>query len=647
MLRVVSPYSFPVLPLPWEAKPGQRMLTVVVKATFRLVPGGEAVLADAQDPLGGDQPWQGDARAALFRPTDWVPFKPRADVLLAGHAHAPRRAPVEALVARLACGGVDKSVRVIGDRAPGGRPAPFVTMPLRDDRAALSAENPLGTTAPPNLEPASPGAWPTFGPLHPQCDARRRRVDDAGFQWAYRLAGPAPEGFDFEFFNAAPAEQRLARIPPGTALRLENLHPEHAVLETRLPDARPRALLDRRELELVADTLWIDADRGLAAISWRGAQAVDAAFLAEGTLEIAVARVEAPRASPAERPFVRTVSLSADEATLVGATPFVEPSAANPPPSAAAPGPRRRPRSPFAATIEAPPDEAAARPATPFEATPSAVNPFAATLPGGPAAFDPRRTVDAPPDTARGPSTPFVGGPSPLSAGAARRPKPPPAFTGTIVDERGPAFAPLPFPVGPSEPPAAPFPPAPPTIMSVAMAPAPIPPAPIPPAPIPPAPPPAPERLDDPRTQLLPARIYAAVKSSLWAGDRSRAEVLRGHGLDEGAWLLQERLWAEALASDARTGRSERSLALASALQGGSARRLSLESYVALRVRVERAPDPARLFEDEGLAAADWDRIHRGFLKRARAEAELRDRLAALLYAARAQAAASDALMKA
>src|SRR4051812_14485465 len=135
MLRVVSPYSFPVLPLPWESAPGQRMLTVVVKATFRLVPGAEAMLADAQDPLGGDLPWQGDARAALFRPTDWVPFKPRADVLLAGHAYAPRRAPVEALVARLVCGGLDKGIRVIGDRAPGGRPAPFARMPLRDERA--------------------------------------------------------------------------------------------------------------------------------------------------------------------------------------------------------------------------------------------------------------------------------------------------------------------------------------------------------------------------------------------------------------------------------------------------------------------------------------------------------------------------------
>ncbi|MBK9259442.1 MAG: DUF2169 domain-containing protein [Polyangiaceae bacterium] len=50
-------------------------------------------------------------------PNDVVPYKPRADVLLVGHAYAPDKQPVRSLVTRFVVGAMDKSIEVWCDRA--------------------------------------------------------------------------------------------------------------------------------------------------------------------------------------------------------------------------------------------------------------------------------------------------------------------------------------------------------------------------------------------------------------------------------------------------------------------------------------------------------------------------------------------------
>jgi hypothetical protein len=84
-----------------------------------------------------------------------------------------------------------------------------------------------------------------------------------------------PQDLDPAFFNAAPEDQQLDRIDPGQRIALENLSPDHPRLSTTLPRVRPRAFARRshgaiEELELTADTLWIDTDRSLATVTWRG-----------------------------------------------------------------------------------------------------------------------------------------------------------------------------------------------------------------------------------------------------------------------------------------------------------------------------------------------------------------------------------------
>jgi hypothetical protein len=316
---------FRVGTLLWEAQPGQRSLTVMVKATFLLVPDGEAVPAPEQDEIGDDQHWEESALGSLRRPADLAPLKRRVDLSLVGHAYAPGGEPVPSLTARLRIGDFIKTLEIQGDRlwtsGPDGlvvgAPIPFVKMPIRYERAPLSPDNPVGVDvdAPPvlgaparaNLDradaprapvpgpargsvpPGRPGTTPPppaaavgFGPITPTWRPRRKLLDEPGLFWAYGVAsangsaGPAPAGFNFEFFNAAPRDQQIDMLRAGAVIELDHLSRTHPRLTTHLPAIRPQVFrIDPRtgrseEIILRCDTLWIDTDRGVAVLTFRG-----------------------------------------------------------------------------------------------------------------------------------------------------------------------------------------------------------------------------------------------------------------------------------------------------------------------------------------------------------------------------------------
>jgi hypothetical protein len=300
----------------WQPDATGWTLSAVVKATFSLEHGKEPILTDAQDPIGGDRFFADDKRFSLATMNDLVPFKPRVDVTLVGHAFAPGMKPVEALVARLCVGDLDKSVGLVGDRVwvdgPDGMepaaPTQFVKMPLRWERAARSADNPVGldlTAAPvggalalPNLEPVEDeeggGLAVGFGPIAPAWGARRRRLSAGHATWADTLEGPAPAGFDFGFFNAAPADQQIELLRYGSRIELSHLHPRVARLETRVPALRPKAFLvhartgKAEELSLRCDTLAIDTDRSVLTLTWRGLCSLAGGRDDVGTLVVAI-----------------------------------------------------------------------------------------------------------------------------------------------------------------------------------------------------------------------------------------------------------------------------------------------------------------------------------------------------------------------
>jgi hypothetical protein len=278
-------------------------LTIVCKATFDLMPGESPLAAEQDEPNDEDTHWDDDTTRSVSSPADLVPFKPRADVVLVGSAFAPQGQPVRTLVARLGIGAIDKAIEVHGHRnfGPDGlarEAAPFTKMRLRYERAAGGPEtgNPVGVRVDGGAEGAGASAVPNLlppgtsevrrgdrvapigmGPLAASWPERRARLGRHAGTWPAPgwTERPVPDEIDPGFFNVAPRDQQIAAIRDDERIVLENLHPEHARLVTTLPGIRPRAVLERHgaapsELHMTPDTLWIDTDRGVCTLTWRG-----------------------------------------------------------------------------------------------------------------------------------------------------------------------------------------------------------------------------------------------------------------------------------------------------------------------------------------------------------------------------------------
>jgi len=309
--------------LVWQPRAGQWVATIIVKATFDLVPG-EAKLSSSQELLAlTDSFWDGDATRSLASASDLVPTKALADVVLTGHAYPPPGKPARRLVARLAFEDIDKSIEVDTDRSVGPDGTIYqgnrwTRMPLVYERAAggPGTWNPVGVhkgsrdaygrTPLPNLVPVGyhddPANFPEavgFGPIAANWPSRAERLTFHPTPTSAHLAQkPLPDGFDKGWFNVAPIDQQLAELPVDGHLLLENLSPAHSVLTVSFPGVRPRVVAERRGgasegLKMRADTMTIDTDRALVTMVWRGQLALSSAA------ESCVIRVDVdrPRAS--------------------------------------------------------------------------------------------------------------------------------------------------------------------------------------------------------------------------------------------------------------------------------------------------------------------------------------------------------------
>jgi uncharacterized protein YjbI with pentapeptide repeats len=286
----------------------RRSAAFIVKATYDLVPDGVARRAGEQQGHTGDLPWPPlpdvVGEPGLRYASDFALFKPCADVLLAGSAHAPGDQPLPVLSVTLGVGAWRKHIAVIGDRRWTGwrttDPLPFASMPLRWELAFGGpgfAENPVGRGNQgdllPNLERSgdlvtSRRSRPIpacFCPLAPTWDERKRKAGTYRRDYLATRWPAFAEDFDWGWFNAAPLDQQVPGYLQGDEpILLEHLHPRHARVESRLPGMRPRLFVARHdgvaaEVTLVCDTLWIDADALAAVVVWRGlAPVVDEAL---------------------------------------------------------------------------------------------------------------------------------------------------------------------------------------------------------------------------------------------------------------------------------------------------------------------------------------------------------------------------------
>ncbi|MBW2458574.1 MAG: DUF2169 domain-containing protein [Deltaproteobacteria bacterium] len=252
-------------------------LTVVVKMTLSFRQSSKATgpvrarLAADQLPLSLDEPSLAfDARPdELHYASDFAPRKAAADVLVVGHAHPAE--PVRHFTGSVTLGELER-------------------------RFAVQCEEPLPAIALAcsSLVPGDDGEPVPLGPTQPPGH------DDT---WH-------GEDFDYACYNAAHPLQRTDSIDPSAPLRLIGLSRHCSERFIKLPGLAPQAWVnDRfrgvRPVELTADTLWLDVDRELAVLVWRG----DVEVIENGSelerIVVSLDRAERPRSHEQVLPLLQ------------------------------------------------------------------------------------------------------------------------------------------------------------------------------------------------------------------------------------------------------------------------------------------------------------------------------------------------------
>jgi uncharacterized protein YjbI with pentapeptide repeats len=261
---------------------GSLHLTVIVKARFAYTPGSTATILPAPGIVVRDRNYGRSAHRSVGAASDLAPRLPRAQVTVFGHAYAPPGELVIAGAVRLVVGRegalVDKTLHVLGDSFDGAR-QPYQKMRLAYERAIFSDDNPVGIGAesglPSIVDPANPLGPAGFGPISRYWPARRDLLGTMDRGELEREIPDFPEGFDWSYFQSAPADQRLDALVGDEWISLEGMHPALAQVRIELPSAAAAARLflagsDPTAVDLVLDTVVIDADLQTFDLGWRG-----------------------------------------------------------------------------------------------------------------------------------------------------------------------------------------------------------------------------------------------------------------------------------------------------------------------------------------------------------------------------------------
>lgn len=297
-------------------KDGAHQWIVAVKGTFEFGPQGARALklADEQMPPVLAPEYFGEpGRSSLRLDSDLLAAKPGTDVLIEGHAHAPRGRPSPRVDVRLRVGDIDKVLSVYGARRytkgsswGGGvtNSAPFESRPIQYEWAFGGADlvdpdarkhqhdsrNPIGKGFAIDRrrldgQPAHcieyPGADAAkvgpagFGPVDSFWSPRLERAGTYDAAWERSRKPLLAQNYDERFAHCAPDDQQTARpLRGGEMVELTNLTPE-GLLRFELPRVQlvfTTHLRGRREQHHghLATVLLLPEERRLAMI-WQTA----------------------------------------------------------------------------------------------------------------------------------------------------------------------------------------------------------------------------------------------------------------------------------------------------------------------------------------------------------------------------------------
>lgn len=268
--------------LAWRWK-GKLHLTVAVKATFALVPGGPMTTAAPEELFRAEAHHRDNPARSVRATSDLVPYLVRADVVFTGHAHAPPGERVAMLPVRLAVFHkhplFDKTLHVHGERK-GAEVQPFDKMPMTYERAlgGIGTPNPLGSASPSIVHPTDASAVAGFAPISRALPQRKKLLGALQPRQLDEAIPELPTDFDWTYYQSAPPDQRVDSLQGNEWIVLEGLHPELPRLSSRLPGARGLARIygldpdhpdAPRPAVLRPDILRIDGDAGRCSLVLR------------------------------------------------------------------------------------------------------------------------------------------------------------------------------------------------------------------------------------------------------------------------------------------------------------------------------------------------------------------------------------------
>ena len=321
-----TPFAFEALHLcDEEMRP---LLVPLVKGTFAIGKDGRCLPAEPQVPVNlAGEFWGDDPERSSYKYEPESAFmKPATDVVLIGHAHAPRRDTTEMRVGVLVktqAGVLEKEAAVFGDRvwyraagiASPTKPLPFETIPLVYERAyggwdrghadparhACEPRNPVGTgfRGPggfeeglrlPNVEDpraliGSLGDRPPpagFGFVSPHWKSRAALAGTFDEAWKKSRAPLLPKDFDRRHLNAASpgliAPAYLRGDEPVVAVGVTRTSGSLSFSLPGVPPPRVRVELGDgttpADVPLRLDTVIIEPDARTVTLLWRGTLAL-------------------------------------------------------------------------------------------------------------------------------------------------------------------------------------------------------------------------------------------------------------------------------------------------------------------------------------------------------------------------------------
>lgn len=320
VLEIINLTPFPCAYLVGKVLFPENTLTLIVKGTFDLTPGGGAAPAEEQIfPTGdlfypNDEQMQGGPRYS----SDFAYFKPRADLLCVGKCHAPEGTRVLGRQVTFSVGNRSKQLQIIGDRrfkrtllgSIATDPEPFSELELSYQNSYGGAgcpKNPTGKGfAPirtatgekrrplPNItrpqdqqgslvsEPEPAG----FGPLGCMWPQRASKLGTYKGKYMKERWPWFAQDFDWRYFNSAPEDMQVEGYLKGNeTLFFENLNPTHLQYRSQLPGVKVKCFLNKAEPEQAGaerfqevpmrlDTLWVDMEAEQVVLVWRGVATV-------------------------------------------------------------------------------------------------------------------------------------------------------------------------------------------------------------------------------------------------------------------------------------------------------------------------------------------------------------------------------------